>query len=200
MRSIVITIGLMLLGNLAYATPFSVSDQQALTSRGQELDFNFTGVPTSGSDGQFSITLNGDYSFSNSESAVVSIDVAGGILDIGNGTNGVISNTIAGLTVNTFNTTFFSNNDQELSWIFDMTDLLLSSIIGDGLITVSVNNDSAVNVFNETNPDFVAVGFSYNVLEPDGTGTGTYPVPEPATLALFGLGLAGLGFARRKKA
>lgn len=27
-----------------------------------------------------------------------------------------------------------------------------------------------------------------------------YPIPEPATLTLFGLGLAGLGFARRRKA
>ena len=33
-------------------------------------------------------------------------------------------------------------------------------------------------------------------LRGDGSGT---PVPEPGTLALFGIGLAGLGFARRKK-
>lgn len=31
------------------------------------------------------------------------------------------------------------------------------------------------------------------------TSTGAVPVPESATLALFGIGLAGLGFARRRK-
>ncbi len=32
------------------------------------------------------------------------------------------------------------------------------------------------------------------------TGVGVNGVKEPGTLAIFGLGLAGLGFARRRKA
>ena len=32
------------------------------------------------------------------------------------------------------------------------------------------------------------------------SSTGGSPIPEPGTLALFGLSLAGLGFARRRKA
>jgi hypothetical protein len=51
----------------------------------------------------------------------------------------------------------------------------------DVITRVSVNNTSAFDVIDD-------VAF------------GTASIPEPGTLALFGLGLAGLGFARRRKA
>lgn len=174
--------------NVVHATPFSVSDQQLITRSGQVFNFNFSPVPTSGTTGQFSITLNGDFSGFTTESAVATIDLAGGFLDLGVGGNGIITNTISGLTLNSYNSTTFAFDDRQLDWVFDMSDTLLNTIIADGSITTTVTNDPGVNPFSRVNPDFVRVGYRYE------------SVPEPATLLFLGTGLIGMvGFRRKFK-
>lgn len=192
MRSIAIAVSsvvLFLSAGLVQAMPFAAGQSQNITVSGQAFTFNFVGLPQPGTLGQFSITLNGDYSegFPTVEGASSTLDMAGGSLVLGNtsGGNNIVSNTIAGLTLNSFSETLFSFNDWELSWVFDMTDVLLNSIINDSAATVSVTNTGGVGPFNESNPDFVAVGFAYNV-------------PAPPPVLLLGLGLLGLAVVRRR--
>lgn len=192
--TILVTIFFTLISNFAHATLFTVNEQQAIERIGQSFSFEFLDVPTPGSNGQFSITLNGDYSGSDTESSMVSIDFAGGILDLGAGDNGIISNTITGLTLNTYTVESFADSDRELSWIFNMSDILLGTIIDDGMITANVQNDISVDPLSLVNPDFVWLGFSYDVAAPS-----SVEVPEPSSLSLFMLGVFGLGAWRRSQ-
>ncbi len=188
---------LMGIASCAYAVPISISQQQNITADGQLFNFIFSPLQSSdGTGGQFSITLDGDYSPRDAppplkEGSTVSLDVAGGLIELYNdnsGGNGIGTNTIAGLTLSSFSKAG-GGNSYTLDWVFDMSSVLLNTLLADNAISVAAQNTTDVNAaFAEF--QFVRVGFDYDSAQ----------VPEPTTLALMGLGLAGIGWKRRKAA
>lgn len=181
---------LLLSSQVAFAIPIVVSNQQAITVAGQLFNFNFTGLPTIGANGQFNITVNGDYSGANSESAVTSLDVASGLLDLGNHNlpNAIISNTITGLTFASYSRIVFESDDIQHSWVFNISDSLLANILMDGTLSVQIKNDVGVNPLSRVNPDFVRAGYRFDTIE--------LVAAEPRGLWLFFLGLASLAAMR----
>ncbi|NJM40850.1 MAG: PEP-CTERM sorting domain-containing protein [Anaerolineae bacterium] len=57
-----------------------------------------------------------------------------------------------------------------------------------------VDYPSKVSGYMSDDP-FLTLNWSYEYIGPDAAYT--YPIPEPGTLALFALGIAAIGFARR---
>lgn len=192
MKFIILLISLLLTSQLAVALPIHVdlSQQQLITTDGQLFNFSFPGLLNDGigKHGQFSVVLNGDYSGANSESSVINLDVALGLLDLGNGLlpNGIITNTVMGLTLNSYSRTIYESDDIQHSWVFDISDGLLNTMLADKVLTVRVKNDPGVNALSKLNPDFVRVGFNFDFF-----------VPEPTTSILLVLGLLGLVARRR---
>jgi hypothetical protein len=87
-------------------------------------------------------------------------------------------------------------------WVFTLSDH--TNVVG--IVGVSAPNRFA---FSDQTHSFLASDqFSANGLQPSapigwllvgGTGGASSAVPEPSIIALFGLGLVGIGFARRKR-
>jgi hypothetical protein len=93
--------------------------------------------------------------------------------------------------------TGFGNNDLDTGWFYSTDSGKLASIyagLADGALAIALHDvDPGDNFYDFTQ------GVDGGLIDV-GTGpTVTNDVPEPGTLALFGLGIAGLGFARRRK-
>lgn len=195
MKQLLIAAFTLCIAGVANATPISLSQTQNITSSGQTLNFDFLGAPESdGSGGLFSFYAKGDFTDSaapGEENASISMDLLGGSLVLNDG--GVVSNSIAGLSlVSNSSTDLSGGSNNVLDFVFSLSGPLLDSLLADLAINVAVDLSSSVTYFPSYSP-YMTLGFDYN-------DNSSSKVPEPGTLALLGLGLAGLGLSRKKKA
>lgn len=175
------------------ASALTTTQTQILTTHGQTMTFNFTGLaPSDGSGGTITIASglataatpdeNGlDLDDSKFEFFDVYFD---GVLQGGFNCAGGVATAIAGCTSN-------GPGDNIFSLALSLSGSALQSLIADGSVAVRLVFSGLVDEFGDG--DEVKVSLTYNPVA---------AVPLPAALPLLASGLGALGFAgwRRRKA
>lgn len=184
---------LSLVSAAALAAPVAQSQTQNLTAVGQDMTFTFNGLPAPGAGGGTiliapgsgaipGLDLSGAFPQEDENFQVTFDGVSQGFFSCGGPSNNG-STPIAGAVDNSGNF-----NDCVFSLPFNLTGPQLGAFLADGSLTVGVLFGDDVSTFGHN--DEVVVSIRYE----------SGAIPEPGMLALMGLGLAGLGAARRRKA
>lgn len=159
---------------------------------GDTLSYNFTGLSTAAGDGTLRLRTGVSQSTSFDGLDLDSDDEYFDLSVDGNSAGRYACGTHNGSTVLLGNTGGLDCDfDVTLSFLNDF-GLDLASLVADGSLLVEAAFSIDVNFSSENDELFATL--SYEELR------GPAAVPAPATLTIFGLGLAGLGWSRRKKA
>jgi len=159
----------------ANAIPVSYVESQAQTQAGQVFNFNYDPILDSVGAGTLTIQARGDYTLGYPELENIGFNLDGVFTGITAPATGVVLQN-------------YSYNDVLFETVFNLSAALMDAITASLSASLILDLDDHVDIFDGNS--YVQATLAYE---------GASAVSEPGTLALLGLGLAGLGVVRKKK-